>query len=96
MSTLFYLICRETKKRLWVGQTSGRGPFRFYNAELEHARQSAFLSAHLDKQLEFVGDWIWESEPDYFYDWIYAGELHPGDWDFENDKPIEKETAGRE
>lgn len=55
MSQTFSLICRETNKRLWVGQ--GWGAMEsFYTAPEHRDRVTRFLNEHVGKTLQFVCD----------------------------------------
>ena len=54
MSETFYLVCHETKQRMWIGQGWGQMT-SFYTGEPETMqRLHDFLNAHIGKPLEFV------------------------------------------
>jgi hypothetical protein len=79
MSQTFSLACVETKKKIWVGQTSCGGPFRFYSGESDTMqRLRAFLAAHYEKPITLFHDDSEEVEG--FKEWCCSEELALGEW----------------
>lgn len=54
MSETFYLVCHETKQRIWIGQ-GWETMTSFYTADPEvMERLQHFLNDHIGRPLEFV------------------------------------------
>ena len=54
MSNTFYLVCHETKKRVWIGQGGGNMT-QIYSGELDTmAALKRFLNDHMFQSLRFV------------------------------------------
>ena len=56
MSQTFSLICRETKRRVWIGQGWGKMESLYSGDAAAMARLKLFLNEHIGKPLEFVCD----------------------------------------
>lgn len=58
MSETYSLICKETKKRIWIGQgRQNKGMGTLYSGMTEVMEELIhFLNDHIGKQLQFVND----------------------------------------
>jgi len=54
MSQTFYLVCHETKKRIWIGQGWGEMTVLYNNESKTMENLKQFLNDHIWKPLEFV------------------------------------------
>lgn len=54
MSQTFSLVCKETKRSIWIGQGHGVMSVFYSGMPETMERLKRFLNAHAGKQLEFV------------------------------------------
>jgi hypothetical protein len=69
MSRTYSISCKETKTKLWIGQTDpGKPGWRMYSALEYIKRLERFLTAHAGKELIFNDDEKLEDEYEEFED----------------------------
>ena len=54
MSQTFYIVCHETKKRIWIGQGGGNMKTLYSNDPGVMAALKLFLNDHIGKELHFI------------------------------------------
>ena len=54
MSQTFYLVCHETKKRIWIGQGWGEMTTLYTGEKVTMESLRQFLNDHMYKNIQFV------------------------------------------
>ena len=54
MSQTFYLVCHETKKRIWIGQGRGKMTVLYTGEKITMESLKKFLNDHMHKDIQFV------------------------------------------
>ncbi len=68
MSQTFSLICKETKKRIWIGQGWGKMTTFYYSEEKTMEALKRFLQDHQNLDLKFVCNDTFEDTSGEYYE----------------------------